>query len=42
MTGEDWRRLEETGGDWRRGYEENMEADIKILLCVFTDCYEYS
>jgi len=40
------RRLErkgrETGGDWKKSLGENMEADIKILLRVFTGCYEYS
>jgi len=25
-----------------RSSKENMEADVKILLCTFTGCYEYS
>jgi len=41
--GGDWngRRLE-TGGRSRRSHRENMEADTKIPLCVFTVCYECS
>jgi len=29
-------------GDWQRSSRENMEADVKIPLCVFTGCYECS
>jgi len=35
------RKVLERGRDWRgvRGsHRENMEADVKILLCTFTDC----
>jgi len=33
------RRLERERG---RSSQENMEADVKIPLCTFTGCYEYS
>jgi len=32
---------EETKGG-RRSSGENMEADVKVPLCTFTGCYEYS
>jgi len=46
---EEWagEEFEGRGGDWNRGdrrrsRRENMEADVKIPLCVFTGCYECS
>jgi len=38
------REEEETGmEETRRGsHGENMEADVKFPLCVFTGCYECS
>jgi len=42
--GGDEGREEETG--WRRGaekpWQDKMAGDVKILLCVFTGCYECS
>jgi len=32
-------------GDWSEeegGSRKNIEADVKIPLCTFTGCYEYS
>jgi len=36
--GGDWKGKEETGGRGR-SCGRTMEADVKILLCVFTGCY---
>jgi len=34
---------EETGTEKEaEGSGENLEADVKIPLCTFTGCYEYS
>jgi len=41
--GEKFYRGEETGtGDRGRSSREDVEADVKIPLCTFTGCYEYS
>jgi len=37
-----FREEEETGVRRGRNSQENMEADVKIPLCTFTGCYEYS
>jgi len=39
-----WRKvLEQRRLEQRRGSSgENRETDVKIPLCIFTGCYEYS